>query len=45
MDKLSTNLKLWIEGEQESLPCAVETLADFEGLGGQSPKHLQEHRG
>lgn len=44
MDKLKTNLKLRIEGEQESLSCAVETLANFEGFWGQSPKYLQEHR-
>ena len=35
-----THLKLWVEGEQEGLPGAVEAVADLERLGGQRSEHL-----
>lgn len=35
-------LKLWIEGEEEGLSCAVEAIADLKGLGCQCSKHLEK---
>ena len=35
-------LKLWIEGEEEGLPGAIEAIADFKGLRRQRTKHLEE---
>lgn len=34
-------LKLWVEGEEEGLACAVEAVADFKGLRSQCTKHLR----
>lgn len=36
------HLKLWIEGEQEGLACAIKAVADFKGLRRQRPEHLEE---
>ncbi len=35
-------LKLWIEGEEEGLSCAVKAVADFKGLRRQRTEHLEK---
>ena len=34
-------LKLWIEGEEEGLSCAIKAIADFKRLGCQRTKYLE----
>lgn len=37
-------LKLWIEGEEEGLSCAIKAIADFKGLRCQCTEHLEKQR-
>lgn len=34
-------LKLWVEGKEEGLSCAIEAVADLKGLRSQCAKHLR----
>ena len=37
-----THLKLWIEGEEEGLSCAIKSIAHLKGLRCQSTKYLEK---
>lgn len=39
---LSEHLETRMQHEEERFSCAVERLADLQGVGEKSPKHLQE---